>query len=89
MTHRTSLAVQWLRPHLPIQVVQVLSLVRELRYYMPQGQKNQNIKHKQLKKKKRKWPTEQDLQCHTSRSARNAECLGPPEDILTQNLHLN
>ena len=89
MIHRTSLAVQWLRLHLPIQVVQVLSLVRELRYHMPQGQKTQNIKQKQFKKKKGGGPTDQDLQCHTSRSARNAECLGPLEDILTQNLHLN
>ena len=31
----TSLAVQWLGPHLPMQGVQVQYLVRELRFHMP------------------------------------------------------
>ena len=35
----TSLAIQWLRLHLSMQGVQVQSLVRELRYHMPHGQK--------------------------------------------------
>ena len=36
-----SLVVQWLRLHLPMQVVQVRSLVGErIRSYMPRGQKN-------------------------------------------------
>ena len=35
----TSLAVQWLRFHLPMKGVQVQSLVGELRSHMPQGQK--------------------------------------------------
>ena len=35
----TSLAVQWLRLHLPMQGVQVGSLVGELRSHMPWGQK--------------------------------------------------
>ena len=39
----TSLLVQWLRPHLPMQGVWVRSLVRELRFHMPRGQKT---KHK-------------------------------------------
>ena len=43
----TSLAVQWLRLCLPMQGVQVQSLVGELRSPMPRGQKNQNIKQKQ------------------------------------------
>ena len=36
----TSLVVQWLRLHLPVQGVWVRSLVRELRSHMPCGQKN-------------------------------------------------
>ena len=45
---RTSLAVQWLRLHLPMQGVRVRPLVGELRSHMPHGQKNpQNIKQKQ------------------------------------------
>ena len=55
----TSLAVQWLRPHLPMKGLQVWSLLGELRSHMPQGQKTktQNIKHcnkfnKDFKKKK-------------------------------------
>ena len=35
----TSLAVQWLRLRLPMQGVQVQSLVKELRSHMPLGQK--------------------------------------------------
>ena len=35
----TSVIVQWLRLHLPIQEVQVPSLARELRSHMPRGQK--------------------------------------------------
>jgi len=35
----TSLAVQWLRLHLPMQGVWVQSLVRELRSHMPEKQK--------------------------------------------------
>ena len=33
----TSLIVQWLRIHLPIQGTLVQSVVRELRFYMPRG----------------------------------------------------
>ena len=33
----TSLVVQWLRIHLPMQGTQVRSLVRELRFHMLQG----------------------------------------------------
>ena len=36
---RTSLAVQWLRLHLPMQGVRVRSLVGELRSHMSRGQK--------------------------------------------------
>ena len=43
----TSLEVQWLRLGLPLQGVQVWSLVRELRSHMLLGQKNQNRKQKQ------------------------------------------
>ena len=39
--------VQWLRLHLPMQGVQIQSLIRELRSYMPQGRKKQNMKQKQ------------------------------------------
>ena len=42
----TSLAVQWLRLHFPVQGVQVQSLVGELRFHMPLGQKNQNVKNR-------------------------------------------
>ena len=35
----TSLVVQWLRPHLPMQGMKVQSLVGELRSHMPRGQK--------------------------------------------------
>ena len=38
---------QQLRLHLPMQGVQVRSLVRELRSHMPWGPRNQNIKQKQ------------------------------------------
>ena len=40
------LAVQWLRPCLPTQGVQVRSLVGELRSHKPRGQKNRNTKQK-------------------------------------------
>ena len=43
----TFLAVQWLRLRLPMQGVQLRSLVGELRFHMPHGQKTQNIKQKQ------------------------------------------
>ena len=36
---RTSLVVQWLRLHLPVQGSVVQSLIRELRSYMTWGQK--------------------------------------------------
>ena len=39
---RTSLAAQWLRPHLPMQGVRVRSLVEQLRSHRPHGQ---NPKH--------------------------------------------
>ena len=42
----TSLVVQWLGLCLPLQTVQIQSLVRKLRSHMPRGQKN-NIKQKQ------------------------------------------
>ena len=35
----TSLAVQWLRLHFPMQGVRIQSLVGELRSHMPHGQK--------------------------------------------------
>ena len=38
----TSLAVQWLRLHLPTQVVWVQSMLGELRPQMPHGQKKKN-----------------------------------------------
>ena len=41
---RTSLMIQWLRLCLPMQGVWVQSLVGELRFHMPHGQKNQVIK---------------------------------------------
>ena len=46
---RTSLDVQWLRPRLPMQGVQVRSLVGEQRSHMPRGQKKetQNIEQQQ------------------------------------------
>ena len=37
----TSLAVQQLKLHLPMQRVQVLSLIREQRAHMPHGQKTE------------------------------------------------
>ena len=40
----TSLASQWLRLHLPVQGVQVGSLVGELRSHMPHGQKTKTQK---------------------------------------------
>ena len=43
----TSLVVQWLRLHLPMQGVWVQSLVAELRSHMPPGQKK--TEHKQQK----------------------------------------
>ena len=42
----TSLEVQWLRPHLPMQGVQVRSLVGERRSHMPCGQKKKSPKHR-------------------------------------------
>ena len=39
MKDLTSLAVQWLRLYLSTQAVAIQSLVRELRAYMPRGQK--------------------------------------------------
>ena len=41
------MAVQWLRVCLPMQGVQVRSLVEELRYHLPQGQKTKTLKKKQ------------------------------------------
>ena len=43
----TSLAVQWLRLHLPLQGVWVQSLVGELRFPRTSQPKNQNIRQKQ------------------------------------------
>ena len=43
----TSLAVQWLGLCLLIQGVRVRSLVRELGFRMPRGQKTKNMKQKQ------------------------------------------
>jgi len=42
-----SLEVQWLGVHLPMQGVQVQSLIRDLRFHMPWRPKIQNIKQKQ------------------------------------------
>ena len=39
--------LQWLRPHLPRQRVQVQSLVKELRLHMPVAKKQKTIKQKQ------------------------------------------
>ena len=50
ITEGTSLAVHWLRLHLPMEGVQVRSLVRELRSHKPHGQKKQNRKQKQYYK---------------------------------------
>ena len=38
----TSLVVPWLRLHLPMKRLQVWSLVRELRFHLPCGQKQEN-----------------------------------------------
>ena len=38
----TSLAVQWLELHLPMQGVWIQSLARELRSHIPHGQKTKN-----------------------------------------------
>ena len=46
----TSPVIQWLRLGLPLQEVQVQSLIGELRSHMPRGQKNQNIKQKRIVK---------------------------------------
>ena len=43
----TSLAVHWLKHHLPMEGMRVWSLVGELRSHIPRGPKNQNIKQKQ------------------------------------------
>ena len=40
----TSLVVQWLRVHLPMQEVWIWFLVWQLRAHMPGGQKKQNMK---------------------------------------------
>ena len=40
------MAVQWLRVCLPMQGVQVRSLVGELRHHIPQGQKKKTFKKK-------------------------------------------
>ena len=44
------MAVQWLRVCLPMQGVQVRSLVEELRYHIPQGQKTKTLKKKTKQK---------------------------------------
>ena len=44
LKERTSLMVQWLRRHLPVQGVQVRSLARQLKSYMPPGQKKSKQK---------------------------------------------
>ena len=53
--------VQWLRLQVPMQGVQVQSLVQELRSHKPQGQKKQNLKQKQycnkFNKGFKKWST--------------------------------
>ena len=43
----TSLVVQWLRLHLPVQEAHVWSLIGQLRSHMPGAQNNQNKKKKQ------------------------------------------
>ena len=43
----TFLVFQWLELHLPMQGVQVQSLVRKLRSHMPGGQKTEKVKQKQ------------------------------------------
>ena len=61
----TSLVVQRLRLRLPIQGMQVQSLVWELKSHMPRGQKNQNIKQKQycnkFNKHFKKWSTSKKI----------------------------
>ena len=47
LSARTSLVVQWLRLHLPMQGMQVQFLVRELRSHMPQAKKPKHIRQKQ------------------------------------------
>ena len=44
---RTSLVIHWIRHHLPVQRVQIRSLVEELRPHMPCDQKTKNVKQKQ------------------------------------------
>ena len=46
--HRTSLVVQWLRHHLPMQGVWVWALIGELRSHMTHGQKK-TTEHRQQK----------------------------------------
>ena len=55
----TSLMGQWVRLGLPVQRVQVYSLVKELRPRMPCTQSNQNIKQycNKFKKDFKKWST--------------------------------
>jgi len=45
----TSLVVQWLRFHFPVQGMQVRSLVKELGSHMPRSQNKQTNNHKQQK----------------------------------------
>ena len=47
----TSFMVQWLKLHLPIQGMHVWFLVRELRSYMPFGQKKKSAKNQKSKQK--------------------------------------
>ena len=75
----TSLAVQWLRLRLPMQGVQVQSLVRELRSHIPRGKKNpKNIKQKQycnkLNKHLKNGPHQKNLK--EKNNGKISQCLG-------------
>ena len=52
LVDRTSLVVQWLRIHLPMQETQVWSLFGELRSHMPQALQQEKPVHCKKKKKK-------------------------------------
>ena len=59
----TSLVIQWLSLHFPMQGAWVQSPVEEQKSHMTQGQKNQNIKQKLWHKSQQDplWPTSQSI----------------------------
>ena len=80
----TSPVVQWLRLGLSMQGLQVQSLVKELRSYMPHGQKTQTIKQKQycnkFSKDFNKWSTFKKFICiyiYGRKKLREGKCVSP------------